>query len=152
MKVYLDNFVLEEYNASNLQHREVIERLNQDKESKKYLGDLFYAIQKNSKRSEEDISKLNKTFISYYNEYPIGYFAIYTIHYEYQVSCGLLEEYREQYLASLLLEEASTYFLSEYIDINEIFAIIDKENIASQNSALRAGYERIEEEKYSIKK
>ncbi len=65
---------------------------------------IFYAIQKNSKRSEEDISKLNKTFISYYNEYPIGYFAIYTIHSEYQVSCGLLEEYRKQYLASLLLE------------------------------------------------
>ncbi len=46
MKVYLDNFVLEEYNASNLQHREVIERLNQDKESKKYLGDFLCYTEK----------------------------------------------------------------------------------------------------------
>lgn len=152
MKVYLDNFVLEEYDRKNLEHSRVIERLNQDKNSQKYLGDLFYAIQKNEKRKEESIAKLNRTFIPYYNEYPIGYFAIYNIDSEYQISCGILEEYRKQFLASLLIEEASEYFLSHYEDIDELFAIIDKENIASQRASSLVGYNRISEEKYSRKK
>lgn len=69
----------------------VIEELNSDKDSKEYLGDLFYAIKKNEKRKNTDIMNINKTFIPYYNDYPIGYFAIYNKNSEYQISYGILK-------------------------------------------------------------
>ncbi len=151
MKIKLDNFYLEEFNKDNLEHLEVIRQLNKDQNSKKYLGDIFYAIKKIDLRKENYIDKFNHAFIAYYNSYPVGYISLSYIEEDYQISCGILNQYRKQHLASLLISEFSDYLLNSNYDINKIIAVIDKENTASKMAANLAGYSE-DDNTYNIKK
>ncbi len=94
MKIHLDNFVLEEYSKDNYEHIEVINKLNSDDSVKRYLGNINYSIARIERRKTEDcLSKnINSAFISYYNDYPIGYISIYYKEGKHHISYGILCE------------------------------------------------------------
>ncbi len=146
MKIILDNFQLEEFNRENNEHREVLEKLNKDQGVKRYLGDINYSIERINKRYCEN--RFNKAFIPYYNEYPIGYISLSYIDDEYQISCGILNEFRKENLASLLLEEFSDYLLNNYEEIDKLTAKIESDNIGSIKAASLASYSEEDRNKY----
>lgn len=150
MKVNLDNFILEEYDQNNREHREVISHLGKDQGVKKYLGNINYSIEKINFRKNENFH--NGAFIPYYNDYPIGYLSLSYIHDEYQISYGILSEFRKQNLASLLLEEFSDYLLSNDLEIDQLILKIEQDNIGSRKVADLAGYTPNSTTKYSRKR
>lgn len=145
--IELENFILEEYNKNNNEHTEVIYNLNKDQNVKKYLGNINYSIERISERKKEN--KYNKAFIPYYNNYPVGYISLSYINSEFQISYGILNEYRKQNLAALLLEEFSEYLLENYQDIEELILKIKEDNIGSIKVAELADYYKESNEKYS---
>ena len=46
--------ILQEYNYNNIDHRSVVIEFTNDKESSKYLGDLFYSIEEINKRKNNN--------------------------------------------------------------------------------------------------
>lgn len=150
MNVILDDFVLEEYNNSNLEHVEVIYELNKDLGTKKFLGDINYNIMRIKARSEEN--SFNKAFIPYYNDYPVGYIALTYIKNEYQIIAGILPNFRKENMASLLLQEFSYYLLDNFEEIDELVLRIDEDNLGSQKVADLVGYKKENWVKYSMKR
>lgn len=144
--IELENFILEEYNKNSNEHIEVISNLNKDQNVKKYLGNINYSIERINERKKEN--KYNKAFISYYNNYPVGYISLSYIGSEFQISYGILNEYRKQNLAALLLEEFSEYLLENYQDIEELILKIKEDNIGSIKVAELADYYKESNEKY----
>ena len=143
MKIELDNFILEEYNEKNIEHRSTIIELQNDLSSQKYLGDINYSLIK----LEEN--KKNKAYISYYNEVPIGYISLFVINNNYEISYGILPKYRKQNLGALLLEEFSEKLFDIYLDIDKLSLQINQSNIGSIKLAKLADFKKENSTKYS---
>lgn len=150
MEIYLDNFVLEEYNQSNSEHVYVIDELNKDQNTKKFLGNVNYTIERTMDRRIDN--PYNIPFIPYYNNYPVGYISLVYIHDEYQVIMGILGQFRKQNLGALLLEKFSDYFLFHYSDIDSLHLKIEEDNIGSRKVANLVGYHQDSSTKYSRKR
>lgn|SRR5574344_264475 len=133
----LDNFVLKEFNPLNKEHLDIINQLGCDAKSNKYLGNIKYALERNSMRSISN--DLNKSYIVYYNSYPIGYANIMFTD-ACMLSIGILPKYRGQHLAALLLDELTDSELEHNSDLDEVCLKIDKANIGSIKTALLVGY------------
>jgi len=143
----LDNFVLEEYNYT---HNKIIEELQIDQNTKKYLGDLKFTISMIKKRNLEN--NIDKAYVAYYNNYPIGFITISYMDEKYQISYAILPEYRKQNLGSLLLQEFSEAIFQEYSNIDELILKIKEDNIGSQNVAELAGFEKSAKETFTQRK
>ncbi len=151
MTLNLDNFILEEYNTNYSNHKEVLEQLSCDQETKKYLGNLQYTIQKINQRKA--INNLNFAWIAYYKDgSPIGFLTLSYMEASYQISCSILPEYRRQNLGALLLQEATEKIFEEYQQIEEIILKIDQKNIGSIKMADLAGYSRENETTFREKR
>ena len=50
----LDNFYLAPYNGGNMEHRNILLKLWNDKAGKEYLGDLEYHIKRIRERKKDD--------------------------------------------------------------------------------------------------
>lgn len=136
----LDNFILEEYDENF--HNNILNRLQADNNAKKYLGDLKFSIMMIKKRKLEN--NINKFYIAYYNNYPIGFISITYKDKSYQISYSILNEYRNQNLGSLLLQEFSEAIFERYYNVNELILKIENDNIGSKKVADLAGYEQID--------
>lgn len=145
----LDFFELQEYDFNNLNHRSVIIELYNDKDSRKYLGDLSYSIEMINKRKENNF--LNNAFIAYRNNNPIGYISITTKENNYEISYGILPKYRGENLGMLLLQDFSLNIFKENKNIDELSLIISKDNIKSRKTAISAGYYQENENKFSMR-
>lgn len=141
----LDNFILEEYNHNI--HSNILNKLQMDENTKKYLGDLRFAILMIEKRKLE--SNINNAYIAYYNDYPIGFISITYSEELYQISYSILPEYRKQNLGSLLLQEFSEVLFEKYANINELTLKIKEHNIGSKSVANLSGFEQIDNETFS---
>lgn len=135
----LDNFILKEFQNFNNEHINIINELKVNEEIKKYLGNLDFMINAINKRKIENIC--NNIFIAYYNDYPIGIITLTYFDDTYQISYGILNKFRKQNLASLLLQEFSEKVFEIY-DIEKLVLKINSDNIGSQKVALLAGYEK----------
>lgn len=142
----LDNFILEEYNEYSKIHSEVMNILCSDVATKKYLGNLKYAVSRINLRKIDD--NCNAFYIAFYNDEPIGYISLTNIDGYFQVSSSILPEFRGQHFAALLLEEFSEKVFEVYNYINKIDLVIDAKNIGSIKSAELADY-KLEDNKYS---
>lgn len=136
----LDNFILEEYDENF--HNNILNRLQADNNTKKYLGDLKFSIMMIKKRKLEN--NINKFYIAYYNKYPIGFISITYKDDEYQISYSILNKYRNQNLGSLLLQEFSEAIFERYYNVNELILKIENDNIGSKKVADLAGYNQID--------
>lgn len=141
----LDNFILEEYNSSI--HNDILDKLQIDQNTKKYLGDLKFAITMIKKRNLENT--INKAYIAYYNNYPIGLITISYIEESYQISYAILPEYRKQNLGSLLLQEFGEALFEKYSNIDELTLKIKEHNTGSKNVAKLAGFEESAKETFT---
>lgn len=136
----LDNFVLEKYSEYDDIHNEVLNNLGSDNATKKYLGDLRYAIFRIEQRKQE--YDCNAFYIAFYNDYPIGYISLTNIKYSFQISSAILPKYRGQHFAALLLQEFSEKVFETYSYIDKLDLVIENKNIGSIKSAELAGYEK----------
>ncbi len=137
----LDNFILEKYDPNNVIHKTVLIKLYNDNKSRKYLGNLEYAIENLLLRKEEDYSH-NDAYIVFYNERAIGYIALTNKNNIYEIISGLVPEERGYHLGALLLQEFSEKIFETIKDVDKLTLMIDKSNIGSQKTALLAGYEK----------
>lgn len=143
----LDNFILEEYNYN---HNNILNQLQIDQNTKKYLGDLKFTITMIKKRNIEN--NINKAYIAYYNNYPIGFITVSYMEESYQISYAILPEYRKQNLGSLLLQEFSEALFQKYSNIDELVLKIKDDNIGSKNVARLAGFEESAKESFTQKR
>lgn len=128
----------------------VIDELNKDQNTKKFLGNVNYTIERTMDRRIDN--PYNIPFIPYYNNYPVGYISLVYIHDEYQVIMGILGQFRKQNLGALLLEKFSDYFLFHYSDIDSLHLKIEEDNIGSRKVANLVGYHQDSSTKYSRKR
>lgn len=148
-KLELDNFMLYEYDDSN-EHQNVILGISSN-DPKRFLGDLRRHIAMINRRKDENY--LNCAYIAYYKgfesteDYPIGFIGLSYINNNYEVSSGILPQFRKQNLASLLLEEFSEKLLEEKI-VDELVIKIDPNNTGSKKVADLVGYEQIDSQTY----
>ncbi len=136
----LDNFILEKYDSSRKLNQEIVTSLMQSQNSE-YLGNIHYMIESIYKRKAYDFRHLNEVFIAYYNDYPVGLISITYLNERQEISIGILEKYRHQYLGSLLTFEFMEKIFELYPDINELYGVIDGKNINSQKMAKKIGSE-----------
>lgn len=147
----LDNFTLEPYSKNNIDHRSVVITLGNDQATKKYLGDLDYMIERIRQRRLENF--VDEAYVVYYGgDYPIGILSLSVLEGKYEISIGILPEYRGQHLASLLLSEFTELTFEMYPELESISTQINPSNEGSIKSAMLAGYERKNKTEYSIKR
>lgn len=144
--IFLDNFILEEYNFHNSAHKEVIYELNQD--CQKYLGNLFFMIERSFQRQE--INQENNFFIAYYNDDVIGIISLKVENQIYEISIGIRKKYRHQYLGTLLLQEFSEKLFEIYPHLQQLSLKIDSTNTNSIKAALLASYVHESNDMYTI--
>lgn len=144
----LDNFNLEEYCASNPYHKTVIIEIENDKNSRPYLGDLEYHIANIYKRKEEAFNLVNKAFIAFYNDNPVGFISITFKNERYEISYGIRPKFQGAHLGALLLQEFSEKIFNEYKKINELTLMISNQNTSSKKTANLAGYDKVTSTKY----
>ena len=146
----LDNFILEDYNPFNIEHKSVIVELENDASATKYLGDLnlFY---KNILDDQEE-GYFAHLYIAYYNECPIGFISINVNDNKYYIASGLLKEYRGYHLAALLLQEFSEKVFEVREDINNLYLAINEKNFASRKTAELVGYSQDNKVRYQMKR
>lgn len=140
----LDSFILEKYDSSRKLHQEIVTSLMQSQNSE-YLGNIHYMIESIYKRKTNDFRHLNEVFIAYYNDYPIGLISITYLNERQEISIGILEKYRHQYLGSLLTFEFMEKIFELYPDINELYEVVDDKNSNSQKLVQRIGGESTKE-------
>ena len=140
----LDSFILEKYDSSRKLHQEIVDSLMQSQNSE-YLGNIHYMIESIYKRKANDFRHLNEVFIAYYNDYPIGLISITYLNERQEISIGILEKYRHQYLGSLLTFEFMEKIFELYPDINELYEVVDDKNSNSQKLVQRIGGESTKE-------
>jgi len=146
-KLELDNFLLEEYDESNVEHKSLVIELDNEHS---YLGDVLYRIESIKEQYSEQPMEFNHCYIVYYNDYPIGLITISKLLNDYEICYGILPKYRKQYLASLLLQEFSYKMLDDFN--YELSLFISSENIGSKKTAELAGYEKVNFLKYKMSK
>lgn len=150
----LDNFYLEPYQNGNVEHRSVVISLCNDPNGKKYLGNLEFHIQMIEKRKEDDLH--NQAFIAYYGDdydsIPVGFISLSVHQGSYEISYGILPQYRKQNLGSLLLQEFSEQLLELYPEIMELILVISDLNEGSKSVANLAGYEKKDRIHYRMKR
>lgn len=144
----LDNFELKEYDYNNLDIREAIVKLNNDKQVRKFMGYLNLYIDYINKSKND----MNKLYFAYYNDYIIGFISIYLVEDKYEISYAILPEYRNEYLASLLLQEFSEELFSQHKDLDCIYLQINQENIGSKKVAELVGYQKDSSTRYKIER
>ena len=140
----LDSFILEKYDSSRKLHQEIVTSLMRSQNSE-YLGNIHYMIESIYKRKANDFRHLNEVFIAYYNDYPIGLISITYLNERQEISIGILEKYRHQYLGSLLTFEFMEKIFELYPDINKLYEVVDDKNSNSQKLVQRIGGESTKE-------
>ncbi len=147
--VDLNIFELEAFNANKRTHVACIEELNQDPKVKKYLGNLFYMIDRINRRREDNF--VDQIYIAYFHDKIIGFISISIIDDMPLISSALLKEYRGESIGGLLLQNF-TYYLQDYYKFKEIYLQIKDDNKVGQSVAEFVGYEHVSGENYSIKR
>ncbi len=147
----LDNFTLEIYNENNKEHIETIDKIDKDKKSKDYLGNTFSLIKMINKRKDEDYLH-NETYITYYNNRPVGYIALTHNNEDYELISGLIPSERNQHLGALLLQEFSEELFNKIKDIDKLTLKINDKNLGSIKCAKLVGYVQDTNEKYTLRR
>ena len=114
----LNIFRLEAFNKNKETHVECIEELNRDLKVGKYLGNLFYMIDRINLRREENF--IDQIYIVYFHEKIIGFISISILDEMPCVSSALLSEYRGESIGTLLLQNF-TYYLQDYYHFDKIY-------------------------------
>lgn len=140
----LEHFILEKYDSNNYYHKSAVILLDNDDAAWKYLGYIDIMIEEIKNKSLKN--PYDNFFIAYQkgNIEPIGIIAIsyFKNDNRYEIIEGLLPKYRGLKLASPLLKEFCEFLFSKYSEINELSVQINKSNIYSIKSALKAGFEK----------
>ena len=151
----LDNFYLAPYNGGNMEHRNIFLKLWNDKAGKEYLGDLEYNIKTIRQTKKED--SRNEFYIAYYgdqqNNYrPVGFIALTTMNNDFEITSGIIPEFRHQHMAALLLEDFTEKIFESYSDIDELTLRIKDSNVPSKKTAQLVGYVKRDREKYTLRR
>lgn len=145
----LNSFRLENYMRDIPSHRTVIVKLHNDQVMNKtnYLGDLDYHIQKIEKRKEENY--INGAYIAFYHNRAIGFISLTVEDESYQISYGIIPEFRGFHIGALLLQEFTEKIFETYKQIDKLTLIINSLNTGSKKTALLAGYEKENDTRYT---
>ena len=118
------------YNDYSLNHREIIDKLNNDLASRTYLGSNLYDNIANTIRlSEEDIR--NGFYIVKVDDIEVGIISLTNRGKNtdtFEIDIGIIPEYRHQGLAELISNTFTDFIFKRFDNINELYVKIDKRN------------------------
>ncbi len=146
----LDNFILEEYNEKNIEHKSLLINLGNDFKIQRYLGNLEMLYEFLNRNNKNGL--VANFYVAFFNKIPVGIITINQYSNTYEISYAILNIYRKQHFGSLLLSEFSKKIFEQYNDIDSLDLRINIKNIASQKLALFAGYENICGDIYTLKR
>lgn len=142
----LDFFKLEEFSTVNKNHVNLIEELMRDSNVKEFLGNIKFMIQMIYKRKDEN--HRDNMYIAKKNGEYIGFISLSIIEDRYEVSIGILPEFRGQNLGYLLTQDFIEHVFIKYPEIDNIYARINSNNEASKKTALLSGFVLDEDGRY----
>lgn len=140
-------FELELYDVNNIIHNEVLNKLWKNEDTKKYLYNKEEFINNILDRNGE----YNSIYIVSLNNTYIGFISLYFYDNTYEVSDGILQEFRGRGYATKLLKEFCEYVFNN-TSIKELYGYIDKDNISSIKSAIKSGFINTDNKEYVITK
>ena len=140
-------FNLELFDINNNSHNILFDELWNDDNTKKYLFDRREFI--------NNIIMGDGTYNCIYliklgDEY-IGFVSLYYIDNTYEICDGIINRFRNRGYSKMILTEFSKYVFDN-TDINKLYCYIDKDNIASIKSALKVGFDNVDDKEYVLKK
>lgn len=130
--IYLQHFVLKQYNGENKEDQRRVEELKNDIKIRRYVGEQLLQ------------EYLNECFYLVYNQNNfIGFISIFdSIEKEKQLAYGILSKYRKQKYGTLLLSEFSDYLLNRKKQYELLHIWVERENFPSIRAAKHSGYEK----------
>lgn len=131
------------YNDYSINHREIIDKLNNDLASRTYLGsNLYDNIANNIRLSEEDIR--NGFYIVKVDDIEVGIISLTNRGKNtdiFEIDIGIIPEYRHQGLAELISNTFTDFIFKRFDSINDLYVKIDKRN---KNSIILIGKQDFE--------
>lgn len=136
----LKSFNLETFNDMKDSHIAVIDKLEIDKESNEFLGNLSIYINKILRRKEEEFL-YNDVYIAYFKDKPIGFISMTHEKEYYEIASGLIKEARGKNLGSQLLQEFTQKTFETLPRIDKLTLIIQNNNAKAIKTAIKVGYD-----------
>lgn len=147
--IELNIFRLEPFRASKESHKMLIEELSKDNNSKKYLGNLYYMLERIYQRRDKNY--VDQFYVAYLKDKIVGFISLSIINDKPYISSGILKEYRGESLGKLLLQEF-TYYLQDTYNYDKIYLSINENNKVAISSANFVGYSQDDNGDYYIKR
>ena len=152
----LEHFKLEAFNENNDNHQKLKEDIINMKDSKLISKDIDAYIKRNFDLGEKD--NITRTYVIIHDE---DYIGLSFVNYhpeevingkkydeEIEIGLGILPEFRNQGFGSLVEKELSEKLLEIFPRFKFIVAKTDEENIASINTAKKAGFKHFKDDEY----
>lgn len=155
-RINLETFILEILDDNKIQHHELKQKIINSDDIELLTKDLNKFIIINTYKVKETYGLGEVYAINYMSEYIGLLFENYhpkleKLPEEIELSIYLLGDYRAKHLGSSILKEFSDYLLNLYSQFDKIVVRIEKTNVRSIKSALRAGFEE-ESNEFSYKR
>ena len=152
----LKHFNLEEFNYNNEEHLKLVVDLKKSENIELMTKDLDQFII-NTRNVQKEYG-LSEVYAVYYENKVIGIsFVNYhpekgELKEEIEIGLGLLPHFQNKKLGSLIETELCEKLLEIYPQFDNIVARIGEDNIPSVKSAIKAGFEYIDNDEYHYKR
>lgn len=143
--IRIPTFNLELYDLNNTAHIDVLNELWTDNDTNKYLYDKDKFI--NNILNGDD--KYNSIYIVSIDSTYIGFVSLYFYDNTYEVSNGILKDFRGRGYSTKLIKEFCEYVFDN-TNINKLYAYIDEKNISSIKSAIKVGFSNTNGKEYLL--
>lgn len=142
----LPSFTLENYDEKNIIHHSTIIELSNELS----VQQAFYNLEKYLDEILTNPDSLNRVYIAFENQNPLGFISLSKIGSCYQISYAILKEMRLQHKATTLLNEFTQIIFQTEPEIDKLVLFINKLNTGSKIVAQASGYTKENQTKYSI--
>ncbi|MBQ7240546.1 MAG: hypothetical protein IJS56_03805 [Bacilli bacterium] len=154
--IKLNTVSVEKYSGLEREHRRVKDRLKEDVYTRRNISrDLDSYIEKLEDKSSEQKDNLIGMNVAYLNResgnIPVGLIGIDKNDYRYSLVCSLLEEYRNQGIDLMLIQQYAYYLIDE-LGIDALYEDINKLDNEAVTNANIIGFTPITEETYVLKR
>ena len=130
------------FDRENQNHLNILLKLSQDAEIKKYFGNLTDYFE-----SMIYGDGLEGVYLVSKDNEIIGFLNIYDYYKLLEFQFGLLEPYRSKSLGTQILKESAEELFKRYSYLEIIRAYVDKDNIRTIKAATKAGFKLVDDSK-----
>lgn len=146
----IGEFSLVAYDDGNEIHKKAAKLFESDEDFSEYVGEFWDLM--DTVNYAKKIGRYSDIYLAYIGDKLVGMVGLLWILDLPELVVGILPEMRGNHYSSKLLKEYTKYVFDSYQDYCSIYAYIHSENIHSQENALSAGLNQLDEHLYIIKR